>query len=183
MFLKRTSALSQSFLLTNNSIKSNLIFKNYSFKTLNHQINLTNYDSKLLKNINKSKIYDNKIRNSIYTSSRLNIADDNKITKSQIFSTQPDAKVSDELKNIMAKKFVTEEEATATKNETKLNIEERIGEGSNEEAPKGRLAMLFSREHAWKVSLTFFVALIGGSFVYILVDWGSPRLDENNQIV
>jgi hypothetical protein len=189
MFLKGTTFLSRSLLLTNNTTKSNLVYNNCSFKTLSQQIKLTNYESKLLKNINKSTVFEYKITNSIYSSSSLKLADDKQqqtVIKSQIISSQPNAQVSDELKNIMAKKFMTEEETTATNKpiaSSKLNGVEKTGEGPNEEAPKGRFAMLFSREHAWKVSLTFFVALIGGSFVYILVDWGSPRLDENNQIV
>jgi hypothetical protein len=185
MFIKGTTSLSRSFLLTNITIKSNLVNNYSSFNKLSHKIKLTNFESNLFKYINKSTVYDYKIRNSIFTSSSLKLADENqKITtnKSQIISSQPNAQVSDELKNIMAKKFMTEEEISA-KNASKLHSEEKAGEGTNEEGPKGRLAMLFSREHAWKVSLTFFVALIGGSFVYILFDWGSPRLDENNQIV
>jgi hypothetical protein len=54
---------------------------------------------------------------------------------------------------------------------------------NGEPSPQGRFAKMFSREHAWKVSLSFFGALFAGSFIYILVDWGSPRLDENKQPV
>jgi hypothetical protein len=102
-------------------------------------------------------------------------------TKTPIKPSTPTKSVlSDDLKNIMAQKF-GEEEQNDPLNKAKVNSnKEQSGQG---EEKQGRFATMFSREHAWKVSLTFLIAMFGGSFIYILLEWGAPKLDENKQPV
>lgn len=51
------------------------------------------------------------------------------------------------------------------------------------ETPTSGVGKLFSREHSWKLSLGFILALTGGSIVYLLVNYGPPKLDEHNNPV
>ena len=94
--------------------------------------------------------------------------------KSIIQPSTDSSVLSDDLKKILAQ---TGEESA--KQAEPVAGGEKANEGASGEAGGG----MFSKEHAWKYSLSFFVALFGGSFLYILVDWGQPRLDENNQPV
>jgi hypothetical protein len=150
--------------------RSNLINKSYSY-SLNSFI--------LLKN----KSYNNNLLDfsyrQIFSSSFLfnNSPNDAKQNLKSIINSTPD-NVSSDLKNIMAQKF-NAEESSQDKNEEKINNNQKNENNEN----TGRFAKLFSREHAWKYSLAFFAALFGGSFAYVLVSWGGPRLDENNQPV
>jgi hypothetical protein len=198
MLLKATassSVLSRSLLWANSNSSSSFIYKKLSFKCINSgtlskklspiqsyiSTNRCEYLSKYNQGQTSSRaIIDLVQKNSIFTSCCLyNDGKQSNEKQPQIISSQ--MPVSDELKNIMSKKFMTDEEQPVKNQEKTGNSGD--GSGEKEEPPKGKLALLFSKEHAWKVTLTFFVALFGGSFVYILVDWGSPRLDENNQIV
>lgn len=89
--------------------------------------------------------------------------------------------LSDELQNIMSKKFADEKQQTPN-NELKHNLNENASEGAAEKTPTG-WAKYFSREHGWKISFLFFTGLFGSLAIYILLEWGAPRRDENNQIV
>lgn len=99
-----------------------------------------------------------------------------KTQNQSILGTQaPKTALADEFKNILDKQTTDEQ-----KSDQKTASEEGPT-GENEK--KSRFAQMFSREHAWKVSLTFFTAMFGGSLLYVLVNWGSPKLDENNNPV
>lgn len=91
--------------------------------------------------------------------------------------------LSDELQNIMSKKFAEEKEQS-TKDAQNLKPKEEAApaSGAPEKTPTG-WAKYFTREHGWKISFLFFTGMIGSLAIYILIEWGAPRRDENNQIV
>jgi len=97
-------------------------------------------------------------------------------------STATKSNLSEDLKNIMAQKFGEDEQTGQNLNKAKLDTNKEQS-GHQGEEKQGRFASIFSREHAWKVSLTFLIAMFGGSFIYILLEWGAPKLDENKQPV
>lgn len=133
----------------------------------------------LNKNIKLSTLHKNlpvlvpKVRaQKIHTTFLIN-NDSQKIISSQHSAKSP---LSDDLKNIINKNIgqdSQEEEPKGSQNDKKNDQKE------NEDDSK--FSRMFSREHAWKFSLGFFGALFGGSFFYVLVYWGSPKLDENNK--
>lgn len=102
-------------------------------------------------------------------------------TQKIISSQQNKSVLSDDLKNILNKKYGEDEEGEAGKKQQQQQQEQTNQDPNNDskDDQKSKFSTLFSREHAWKVSLTFFTALFGGSFIYVLVNWGSPKLDEN----
>jgi mitochondrial import inner membrane translocase subunit TIM50 len=77
--------------------------------------------------------------------------------------------LGEDLKNILN---------SVTADETKLD-------NLNEKKPvvekKGLFSNLFSRENNWKITLIIFGSMFGFCVVYVLTNWGAPKLDENNQ--
>jgi len=74
---------------------------------------------------------------------------------------------SSDLKDILSKKVSSEEN------------QDQENKGQEEEKP-GRFAVLFSREHGWKITLAMFGGIFAGCGLYTLFIWGAPKLDENN---
>lgn len=158
--------------------RSNLKNKSCSYSLNNFNLSTLGARSLLKNKSHNNNLLDFSYRQ-IFRSSFLlnNSPNDAKQNIKSIINSKPD-NVSSDLKNIMAQKF-NAEESSQEKNEEKINNNQK---NENNEST-GRFAKLFSREHAWKYSLAFFAALFGGSFAYVLVSWGGPRLDENNQPV
>lgn len=90
------------------------------------------------------------------------------------------SQLSDELKAIMAKKLPVDENDDTGASKQKQTPEAETNKG---EQKQSKMGMMFSREHGWKLTLVFFSALIGGSLFYVLIEWGAPKRDENNQPV
>jgi hypothetical protein len=114
-------------------------------------------------------------RSSIWTSSRVLLAAENK----------SGGQLSDELKTIMSKKFGEEEQksaAAADLKEAKEKADEKLKLEEEKKTATG-WGKYFTREHGWKISFLFFTGMFGGLGIYILIDWGAPRRDDNNNIV
>jgi len=114
-------------------------------------------------------------RSSIWTSSRVLLAAENK----------SGGQLSDELKNIMSKKFGEEEQKSAAAADLKEAKEKADEKAKLEEEKKTATGWgkYFTREHGWKISFLFFTGMFGGLGIYILIDWGAPRRDDNNNII
>ena len=90
--------------------------------------------------------------------------------------------LGDDLKNIIGNQTDTSS-SDSSGDLKKKQANGAESSSSNENEPKGRFAKMFSKEHAWKISLGLFVAMIGGTFLYLLVEWGAPLVDENKNTV
>lgn len=88
--------------------------------------------------------------------------------------TEPKNDLSSDLQNIMSKRVATNQDA-------EIKSEQTTGSNEESQEPKGKLASMFSKEHAWKFSLGMFTFMFVGSFVYILVNWGAPDVDDYQQ--
>jgi hypothetical protein len=94
--------------------------------------------------------------------------------------------LSDELKNIMSKKFGEPEDAQtneAARKKIEPTATTTTAVGEEKPATPTGWAKYFTREHGWKISFFFFTGLFGALGFYILIEWGAPRRDENNLIV
>ena len=80
--------------------------------------------------------------------------------------------ISNDLKKILEAQVGSgeQENKSATPKEAEASTSDAAGGGG-----------MFSKENAWKYSLGFFTVWIGGLMVYVLIEWGKPRVDEASQ--
>ncbi len=100
-------------------------------------------------------------------------------TKSKpTFLQQPDNVISEELKKVMEKTFV-QNEASSEAEKAAANV----GADQDPNQKKTGTFSIFTSARAWKIYLYALAGAISFSSFYMLVTWGSPKYDENNQPV
>lgn len=132
----------------------------------------------------------NNNKNSINSSKQIHTTISRCYANEKVSNSKDQPLLSDELKNIMSKKFG---EGTATeegeKSKENLDVTSKspppVGESgapssSGEQSKPTKFGKYFTKEHGWKISFWFFTGVFGGLAVYVLVEWGAPKRDENN---
>lgn len=93
------------------------------------------------------------------------------------------SQLSDELQSIMAKKFAEDKQQQQSASDAATSSSSAAQQDAQQEKTPTGWAKYFTREHGWKISFLFFTGMIGSMAIYILIEWGAPRRDDNNQIV
>ena len=92
--------------------------------------------------------------------------------KPSIIQTPPTT--SEDLKKILNAQLLNNEDETKKK-----SFGEDDGHEKKEDGGGGGM---FSKENAWKYSLGFFTIWLSGLTMYVLIEWGKPRVDEVTQL-
>ena len=159
---------------------------------------LTKFNSNLCRNISstfhhpdhhtKYVLLNKTYLKSFSTSAQYSFNKTNNDKPSIIQPVSPSTASSVEIKKIINDQIgVDEDAATQLKNNKQKESQEEERKNSNEAKSGGGGGGgggggMFSKENAWKYSLGFFTVWFSALGVYVLIEWGKPRVEETTKM-